>query len=189
MADDMLGTRGRPLEQEFFTRQNEALKQQLREKQAKQARRESLTEAAGIADERLLDALVEMNISTDTLAAISLVPLIEVAWAEGEIHPKERAAVLAGAREAAGISEDSPAHQLIDTWLTQRPSARLFEVWADYVRVFCEKMDADAKRRLQDDVLGRARRVAEAARGAMGFGRKVSRAEEAMLAKLEKAFG
>jgi hypothetical protein len=49
-------------------------------------------------------------------------------------------------------------------------------------------MDAADRNRLKSELLGRARRVAEAAGGFLGLGSKVSRAEEAILTELAAAF-
>ena len=42
---------------------------------------------------------------------------------------------------------------------------------------------------MREKILGRARAVAEAAGGILGFGSKISPEEEVVLAELEKAFG
>jgi hypothetical protein len=49
-------------------------------------------------------------------------------------------------------------------------------------------LDPQARQRLRDEVMGRARAVAEAAGGFLGLGRKVSAAEEAVLRELAQAF-
>ena len=49
-------------------------------------------------------------------------------------------------------------------------------------------MGADVKNALKRDLLGRARSVAEAAGGFLGFGSKVSQSEQAILDELEQAF-
>ena len=46
-----------------------------------------------------------------------------------------------------------------------------------------------ARGALKEDLLGRARAVAEAAGGLLGFGNKVSKSEQAVLDDLEEAFG
>src|SRR5438105_8011251 len=96
MADELFGDRRKALEEAFFAKQNERVKQQLRAKQEGQARREALAAASGIRDEGVLDQLVALGLGAETLAALSLVPLVEVAWADGTIDAKERAAILAG---------------------------------------------------------------------------------------------
>ena len=45
----------------------------------------------------LVARLVEIGIRSDTLAALCLIPLVEVAWADGRLDPPEREALLAAA--------------------------------------------------------------------------------------------
>src|SRR5713226_8693532 len=93
MTDELFGDRRKALEEAFFAKQNERVKQQLRAKQEGQARREALAAASGIRDEGVLDKLVSLGLGAETLAVLSLVPLVEVAWADGTIDAKERAAI------------------------------------------------------------------------------------------------
>jgi len=50
-----------------------------------------------------LDSLIASGISPDTIAAVSLIPLVAVAWADKKLEAKERDAILNAATEA-GIS-------------------------------------------------------------------------------------
>jgi len=187
MKEDFLADRRRALEESFFTKQNEALRQKLREKERHQARKEALSEASGITDEHTLSRLLDLEISNETLAALYLVPLVEVAWADGKIEEKERKALLEAA-EKSGLHHDSPSHELLEEWLGHRPEAKLLEAWKQYIGVLTESMDQAAKQDLRRDLVGRARSVAEAAGGFLGLGNKVSVAEQAVLDELEAAF-
>ena len=94
MADEVLGDRRKALEEQFFTKQNEELRQQLRKSQEKQASREALARVAGDADAEVLDKLVELGIGPQTWAALEIVPLVEVAWANAQVEEKERKLLL-----------------------------------------------------------------------------------------------
>jgi uncharacterized protein DUF533 len=185
MADDLFGDRRKALEDAFFAKQNEKARQELRAKHEGRARREALTAASGIRDDRVLDALASLGLGSETLAALSLVPLVEVAWADGAVDAKERAAILATV-EQQGIPRQSPAHQLLEEWLSKPPEPRLLVTWKEYVKALASA-DAGALTALRGDVLGRARAVAEAAGGFLGLGSKISKAEEKMLQDLEQA--
>ena len=97
-----------------------------------------------------------------------------------------RGAVLRGA-ESAGIAQDSPSHALLRAWLEERPDARIFEAWRDFVAALCAGLSIEGQLGLREDLLGRAREVAEAAGGFLGV-RSISRREEAVLRELESAF-
>jgi len=130
---------------------------------------------------------VALGLDGQTVAALGLVPLIEVAWADGRMEDAEHKAVLAAARER-GIDDASPAGLLLDSWLSNSPPPRLLEVWTQYVKALSENLDAAERGTLRHDVIGRAREVAEAAGGFLGMGSKISQAEQKMLERLESAF-
>lgn len=183
MSHNPLDDRRDALENAFFARQEAAMRERMREAEQTRTRRESLRAASGLTDEAALDRLDALGVSPETLAALSLVPLVAVAWADGSLDDRERAAVLSGAAEA-GVEPGGPAHGLLDRWLSAPPPPELTETWAAYVRA----LDADTRASLRASVTGRARRVAEAAGGVLGIGRKVSAAEEAALSRLDAAF-
>ncbi|MGH7897068.1 MAG: hypothetical protein ACREQQ_03900, partial [Candidatus Binatia bacterium] len=91
--------------------------------------------------------------------------------------------------EHQGIKPESAAHRLLEDWLTKRPEPRLLTTWKDYVKALSTSLDAGALGAVRQDVLGRARAVAEAAGGFLGLGSKISKAEEKTLRELEQAFG
>lgn len=174
------------LEDEFFRKQDEELLRALREEVESKEKRKALAKTLGISDDALLDRLQELNVSTETLAAISLIPLVAVAWADGSIDVKERRAVMAAA-EQEGLEKDHPGYQLLERWLEQKPGPRLLEVWKHYVSALRESLGDAPRASLKKNVLGRARAVAEAAGGLLGIGSKISKSEQAVLDDLEEA--
>lgn len=183
---DFLDDRRRALEESFFAKRNQALLERLREEMAATKRQESLAAASGISDEKVLTRLLALQIDADALAALTLAPLVLVAWSDGSIAEDERQAVLHSANQS-GIAPDTPAHELLINWLEEPVSHELLETWTGYVRALCSKLDAGARASLKADVVGRARAVAEAAGGLLGF-HQVSASEQAVLEKLEAAF-
>jgi hypothetical protein len=186
MADDLFSERKKSLEEEFFARQNEKLKRELREKEQGKARKDALAAASGIQDERVIARLVALDIESETLAALSLVPLVEVAWADGSIDEKERVAVLAAAQKQ-GLAPGKAAYRLLESWLAERPREELMTTWKEYAAALASRLGVEERRALREEIVGRARLVAEAAGGLLGLGSKVSRAEEAVLRELEQA--
>jgi hypothetical protein len=104
------------------------------------------------------------------------------------VHDREAAAVLAGA-ESAGIAKGSVDHELLREWLRQRPPEALLEAWNHYIAGLCENLTDDQRERLRQDLLARTRRVAQASGGFLGLTAAVSPKEEAVLARMESAFG
>lgn len=187
MADEILRDREKALEESFFAKQNEKLRQALRRREQAKASREQLAQISGIADTEVLDKLVALDIGPESWTALSLVPLVEVAWANGNVDEKERRAVLAGA-EANGILANSPSHQILEGWLRNRPDGRLLQAWGEYTVGLCGNLDPAEKHALRDEVMGRARSVAKATGGFLGLGERISPEEEVVLQQLEKAF-
>ena len=97
------------LEEAFFAEENARLLVQLRKKTALEERRAALREVVLIQDEDYLHHLMELGIRPSTVLALSLVPLMAVAWADGKLDDRERDAVLKAA-ETRGVAPDSPGH-------------------------------------------------------------------------------
>jgi hypothetical protein len=187
MSEEILGDRRKALEEEFFAKQNQRLLQQFRQATAAKAKTEALAAASGITDAAVLEQLAAIDLRGETVAALSLVPLIEVAWADGRLDAREQSALLAAA-EQAGLSKDSASYQLLEGWVQERPSPRVLAAWKAYVAALSVTLDGQAKHALKQDLLGRARGVAEAAGGFLGLGKRISSAEQAVLTELEQAF-
>ena len=187
MSQEFLGDRKKALEDSFFAKETEKLRRELLEKEAEKATKESLSEVSGISDDIVLEHLIALDIRSDTLAALSLVPLVEVAWADGSVDDNERDAILA-ASEATGLSRGSASGQLLDSWLTERPGREVLAAWKEYVGALSSTLSVDAKHALKGELIGRARSVAEASGGFLGLGSKVDKTEQAVLDDLEQAF-
>lgn len=187
MSGDGLSDRRRALEEAFFAKQNEALRLRLRQAGDAKTKREAFTVVSGITDGAVLDRLIALGIDADTLAALALVPLVLVAWADGSIDPKERGAVLSGAVET-GLSRGNAGHELLEGWLAKRPPPELLAAWKGYIGAISATLGAEAKAALKLQLLGRARAVAEATGGILGIGQRISAAEETVLQDLGTAF-
>ena len=183
----VLRDRGKALEDEFFRRQSEEKRSELREKESLGARREALKHVAVVTDDATIDRILDLGITAETWAAVSLVPLVEVAWANGQVEDQERRSVLAAA-EANGVTPGSPSYELLDGWLAHRPDGRLMGTWTAYIAMLGAELAPAEKHALRDELMSRARHVAEAAGGFLGLGSKVSVEEKVVLEELEKAF-
>jgi hypothetical protein len=183
----ILEERRHSLEEEFFRKEDERKRQALRARRAREEMHEALRHA-GVGSDALRDRLVDEGIGPEAIAALELVPLIAVAWADGHLDDRERAAVLRAARDT-GVSEDQAALGVLEGWLASRPAPALLEAWEAYVRELCAPMDVPAKREFRDQLLGRTREVAQAAGSFLGLTSGISAREQAVLERLERAFG
>jgi hypothetical protein len=176
------------LEEAFFAKHNEQLLARLREADAAKAAREGLAAASGLSDPALLDRLVGLGIRAETLSALRVVPLVLVAWADGEAPPEERAAVMGGAA-AAGIAPGTTAHHLLETWLAHRPGPEIAEAWQAYVKALVAGMPSGERDALRAAMLREARAVADARGGFLGFAHRTSAQEAVVLHWIETTLG
>jgi hypothetical protein len=188
---DAFAARGRALEEEYFRKREQELIEKLRRRAAAEAERHRLGEQAGVADEEILQDLQELGYTTETVILLHLVPLVQMAWAEGGVSDKERALIVEAAR-ARGVEAGSPADRQLAEWLTSRPSERLFERTLRAIRAFLQARPAPEREATQRELLSYSAAIASASGGVLGFG-AVSAEERALLARLsnelERAHG
>ena len=184
MSNEVIGSRGKALEDVFYAKEAERFRKARRDEEAAVNRKAELSASSGINDDTVLDQLIALDISSDTLTALSLVPLVEVAWADGTMDEDERSAILSAASES-GLSEESA--DLLGKWLVTQPAGNVLTAWKDYVAAVTESMDVAARDHFKQELLGRAYKVAESAGGILGIG-KVSKEEKDMLDELSRAF-
>ncbi len=187
MSTDNLRQRGKALEDMFFAHQDEILLQKLREQSERQEQKKLLTQITGIEQDEALDHILDLGMDAEHILALTLIPLLEVAWADGTVQERERDAILEAASES-GVEADSPSHELLQTWLKHPPQPAMLEAWHYYVVGLCASLDPAAAHDLRDRIMARARRVAEAAGGILGLGNKVSPSEQETLDRLAAAF-
>ncbi|MCR0982045.1 hypothetical protein [Roseomonas populi] len=182
MSRDFLDDRRRALEEAFFAQQSDELIRRLRASDPGKSERDRLAEASGLKDPALLDRLVAQGIGSGTVAALSIVPLVVVAWADGMMGDRERRAVL-DAAHAVGLDSGSDGQALLSRWLAQPPPAALLAAWTDYVHA----LGPEARGALRKRVMDRALQLAEAKGGLLGLLGGISAPEKAALARLEAA--
>lgn len=187
MTTDSLNERGQSLEEAFFRNMDGKLIEGLRAKKEREQQIDELAAASGIEHREVLSALLDAGVHGEALVAVGLVPLIEVAWADHAMDAGERDAIVEAAREA-GVTRESPAAGLLFAWLERRPGVELLEAWKAYAAALVSELGADDAAAVRNDVLERARGVAEATGGFLGLG-SVSREERRVLEELAAALG
>ncbi|MFY7929787.1 MAG: hypothetical protein ACOVS5_13025 [Oligoflexus sp.] len=187
MDRDSWDDRRRGLEEEFFARQNRELVEQLKAERNREETCQQLKGLTGIHDQDVLHRLYEAKVTPSTYMALTLVPLVTVAWIDGSIDAKERAAILKAADEQ-GMKQGELAYRLLDSWLEREPTEQLFATWQSYVEGLKYSLDPATFERLHRKVLDQARLVANSTGGFLGLGSKVSATEQEALQKIESVF-
>jgi hypothetical protein len=187
IVSDALKARGKALEDQFFQRESERLMKKLKATFEQEVTAEKLKAATGITNPELLERLVGLQVRGETMAAFWLTPLIEIAWADGKLDDKERFLILQAASHT-GIDKGSPAHELLEQSLREKPTAERRKVWRAYARDLAGRLDANERRVTREDLIRRTRAVAEASGGFLGMGQKVSANEQKVLDAIAEAF-
>jgi hypothetical protein len=178
---------GRDLEDAFFLEQDRRLIAQKIELRKMAETKEALASVSGIKDAEVLQLLVRLNVRPETLAAMAVVPLVEVVWADGVVDDKEKKVVFDFAA-AQGIAKGSVEYELLERWLTHRPEPGLLSAWQHYIQALCVQVTPHERIHLKQELLRNVRAAAQASGGFLGMG-KISNEEKAALAKLESSFG
>jgi len=169
----------------------EAESRRRRRQQRPQRRRASEARAAGalagrlgVAPECLPTAVGEAGLGAADHTAFELLPLIEVAWADGSVTREERWCVLLeGVR--LGLELGTPAHARVEQWLRARPEPAVFEAWHEVAAARPARPEgAPDPGRLHEA----AEAVAAASGGLLGL-RRVSRLEASVLERLRLGHG
>lgn len=183
--EDAFRSRERALENQFFRAVDRALVERMQAELAAEDARTKLREATGITNEKLLDELLDSGIDQATLVAFVLLPLAEVAWADGQVQEAERQLVVNTAL-SLGQAADSPGLELLIHWLDTRPADELFPIWCEYASRVVGSLSRVSQRELSALLLRRARSVATAAGGILGVG-SMSAAERQVIQRVQQA--
>lgn len=174
------------MEDAFFFEQDRRLQEKRRQIREMQETKANLAQVSGIRNDQVLDQLLALGIRPETLATLFAIPLIEVAWADGEMQEPERDRLIEYA-EKAGLRRKGLDRDILLVWLRRKPAPALLEAWEQYIRALGRELGEAERRALRDEVLKDARSIAEAAGGIFGLG-AVSADEQRMLQRLEAAF-
>ena len=104
MSTEIFKKRESAFEYEFCHKIDQQLLQKLREKLEAEQRQKTLARSTGITEESVLQELDSLEISGEHLIALSLYPLVYVAWADDDVDERERDAVLSAAESIAPVS-------------------------------------------------------------------------------------
>jgi len=184
MFTESLRQREIALENEFFFRVDQRLLADIRADFERMATKAALQAASGINDNRLLDELLSTKVTPLTLSAVSLIPVVLIAWADGQVDAKEREAILKVAMEE-GVNNASPALNLLESWLDHQPSPELAASWWHYITYVCHSLTTEARSVWLNHLIDQAKVVAKASGGFLGIG-AISAEERRIIESLEQ---
>ena len=172
------------LEDRFFFAENQILRDRLETLKKKEENIQTLSNVSGIKNDLVLQQLVDLNIRPEILAALCLIPIIEVAWADGFGEKKQRDAVLEGAKKTSFSGDED----ILREWLQTKPDPKLMEAWEIYMQGLCEIIDDETISLLKHEIISHTQYVAEASGGFLGLINPVSKSEQKMIDKITGFF-
>ena len=164
MTKDAFKDREHALEEEFFRKSDAALLEKMRAKAKLDEVAAELAKTLQVENPDLLRRVIDLGVAPGTGAALLLLPLVQVAWAEDEVTDKERAAVL---RLAAtrGVASGSPSEAQLRGWLVNRPSDALFQAAIEVIKAGISRLTPQEREDRIRAYAGACREVSEASGG------------------------
>jgi hypothetical protein len=179
---DAFKERGRALEEDYFRRKEQELIAKMRERATADAERQRIGQTTGVADTQILQDLQDLGYTADTVTLLHLVPLVQMAWAEGHVSLRERDLIMEAAR-ARGIESGSAADKQLGGWLAKRPSEELFSTTMRAIAAMLESRPEEERAASEKDLLSYLTSIATASGGVLGWG-AVSDEERAVLTRV-----
>jgi hypothetical protein len=158
MSKDIFQKRGMYLEEEYHRKKEFELLEKLKGVFQKKMDKDSLREASGVTNEQLLDRLVEIQLKGEMMAAFQLYPLVEIAWADGDLSESEARSVLT-AGEEHGIRPGTKAHEMLEQRLHKGPDPEVRKIWFLYADELRKNLTPNELTTFRTDLLERARAV------------------------------
>jgi hypothetical protein len=174
-------------EEQWFHEKEARLRQKLREeferKAADELDKRRIAGTLGTDDQAVIDHIHALGLDGEVVEVIHLLPLVQIAWADGAVSKNERAAILR-AVEAHGIKAGSPAATFVASLLETRPSDTMLEELLVVLKDILAARGLHAR-----SLLEACENVAQACGGLLGLGSKVSADERAAIRKVAEALG
>ena len=173
-------------EDAYFLQQDAENRRKLREKldaaaSASAADPQKAHTEGDVADDAVLaERLHAMGLGGEGARIVHLLPMVQVAWADGDVTRAERNTIVKAAREH-GITPESEAGQLLASVLEHKPSTEFFRELDHLLIEMVRDQQID-----RNSVLDLCRAVANASGGVLGFGNRIDVSEEVAIQHFER---
>jgi hypothetical protein len=189
MAKGVLSDREKALEESYFRQHDAKLLEKLRQRAGLDDIATALAEKLQVENPALLARARKVGVTADTAAAVLLAPLVQIAWAEGSVGKRERAAVLRLASER-GVPVGTPAHAQLVRWLEEKPDDALFDTALECLESALAVRPPKERDERLEQIADACREVAEASgtevARLIGLGNGVSSSEASILDTISK---
>jgi hypothetical protein len=189
MSDrDIFSQREHWLEETYFRKKDEELIARLHERQAREVERQHMAEATGIDNQAMIEELQRIGYTEETISLLSIVPLVEVAWAEGGVADREREMIFDIAR-SRGIEPGSAAHEQLVQWCALRPSHLFFEDTLHAIGMMLAHLPPEQRERSRENLIAYCNQIAEIVAGGILGRAKISDEERSLIAHIADEIG
>ncbi len=175
--------RKQTVEEEYFRKQELELIERMRQRTAQENERQELAATLGVTDAEILSALQEMGYARATVSLLYLVPLVQVAWAEGSVSKSERELILEAAR-LRGIEAGSAAYEQLIGWLNEQPTEEFFARTLRVISALLQALPPEQREAGKRDLVAYCTQVAGISGGFVSFGGKVCQEERELLERI-----
>jgi tellurite resistance protein len=175
-----------PEEQWFAEKESrgrEQMREELQRKATEERRKREIAGSLATDDQALIERLAALGLDGDVAPVLHLLPMVQVAWADGSVSVSERRTILE-AVAAAGVAPGSKAATFIASLLESHPSEALLD------EILAVMRDILAAKGLKPASLVEAcQHVAQASGGLLGLGNRISSEEADAIHKVAQALG
>lgn len=172
----------------MFAAENEELLAKLREQIKHDEQLEELSKAIGIDDKDLVQSLMDLGITAHSMAALTMYPMVCVAYADSVLNLEERDLIMKMASEW-NMKPGDPGFEVLNHWLVEGPTEDGFAVWKKYIQAVMAQMTPQQVADLKLSIMNRSNAVATAVGDVLGrFGNRTNKAEDALLTEIASVF-
>jgi preprotein translocase subunit Sec63 len=169
-------------EEQYFLKKETELLDEIRLHAACRSERRDLAEATGFADEEILRELQDLGYSRETVRLFHVLPLLQVAWADGFVTRQERELIVGVARTRK-FYEGSASDAQLQDWFRNKPSEQFFTRTNRIINTLLTALAPEERSANSDRLVALCTDVASASGGFLGLG-KVSDAERLAIEKV-----
>ncbi len=140
-----------------------------------------IADILGIENQNLAMQLVDLGFDAETAGIFPLIPLVYVAWADGDVSNAERRKILEFA-EARGANAKHPGYVFLEQLLSHQPRREFLDTCLQTLRALYSNLPNNQTETAKQDLISLSLSVANASGGFLGlFGEKVSSEEQTII--------
>ena len=174
-------------EEEYFheleREQREQLRKKLEQAAAELREQRDVADSVGTDDATVAQHIKALGFDGDSARVFDLLPLIHVAWADGNIQRAERSAILGILRQRS-IEPGTAAFRLVESLLERRPDDTYMQESLHLLRKVMDDSEDGAK-----DIVDLCVAVADASGGFLGMGNRIDDTERKMIEEIASILG